>query len=166
MSTLTLPEALYTCIPMTTRRMQRICGASATRRRGKAGYVCVLPGDECTLAQLVDDIHVWHVNRVGIDLASMRSLHSPDYVVFPVTERLSFLTLYSPSTVSSGDEYYAGPVSTGTSSFEFGDDYIYSVYVSKTVHCIMCSVVFTFADKNHIHVPVYYILLQTIYIFA
>ena len=50
-------------------------------------------------------------------------------MVSPVTGTLSFLTLYSPSTVSSGDDDYSGPVSTG-GAFEFGDGYIYSVYVS------------------------------------
>ena len=52
------------------------------------------------------------------------------YVVyFPVTGTLSFLTLYSPSTVSSGDDNYGGSVST-EGAFEFGDGYVYSVYVS------------------------------------
>ena len=52
------------------------------------------------------------------------------YVVyFPVTGTLPFLTLNSSSTVSSGDDNYGGSVSTGA-AFEFGDGYIYSVYVS------------------------------------
>ena len=52
------------------------------------------------------------------------------YVVyFPVTGTLSFLTLHSPSTLASGDDNYGGFVSTG-GAFEFGDGYIYSVYVS------------------------------------
>ena len=55
-------------------------------------------------------------------------------MVFSVTGTLSFLTLYSPSTFS-GDDNYVGPVSTGE-AFEFGDGYIYSVYVSnvQTIH--------------------------------
>ena len=57
---------------------------------------------------------------------------------FPVTGILSFLTLYSPSTVSSGDSYYGGPVST-EGAFEFGDGYVYSVYVS-TVQKDACKV--------------------------
>ena len=62
----------------------------------------------------------------------------------PVTATLSFLTLNSPLTVSSGDDDYAGPVSTGT-GFQFGDGYIHSVYVSiiqkdAYVYCTICSV--------------------------
>ena len=50
---------------------------------------------------------------------------------FPVTGRLSFLTLNSPSTLASGDDNYGvgDSVSTG-GAFEFGDGYIYSVFVS------------------------------------
>ena len=48
------------------RRMHSICGACAMSRRGKAGYVCVLHGDACTLAQLVE-------YQVGIDLAIVRA---------------------------------------------------------------------------------------------
>ena len=65
-----------------------------------------------------------------------------NYVVSPVTGTLSFLTLYSPSTVSSGDDDYSGPVSTGTSAFAFGNSYIYNVYVS-TIHCKNLKVVLT-----------------------
>ena len=59
----------------------------------------------------------------------MYSLDNYMYVVFPFTGTLSFLTLYSPSTVTRGDEDYGGRVSTG-GGFEFGNGYIYSVYVS------------------------------------
>ena len=56
----------------TTRRMQSICGASATSGRGKAGYVCVLCGDTCALAPSLDDIHI-----NNIELASKGSLCLP-----------------------------------------------------------------------------------------
>ena len=51
------------------------------------------------------------------------------YVVYPVTGTLSFLTLNSPSTVSSGDDNYGGAVST-RGAFDFGGGYIYNVHVS------------------------------------
>ena len=60
---------------------------------------------------------------------------------FSVTGTLPFLTLHSPSTVSSGDDYYGGSVSTGR-RFKFGDGYVHSVYVSTVqkdtcVHCVL-----------------------------
>ena len=65
--------------------------------------------------------------------------HVFHYVVFSVTGTLSFLTLNSPSTVSRGDDNYGGSVSIG-GTFEFGNGYISSVYVS-TVHAkgYMCT---------------------------
>ena len=60
---------------------------------------------------------------------------------FPVTGTLFFLTLNSPSSVSSGDGDYGGPVST-RGAFEFGNSYIYSVYVSTIQKdiCVQCTV--------------------------
>ena len=55
-------------------------------------------------------------------------------MVFPVTGTLPFLTLYSASTVTRGDEYFGGPVST-LGTFEFGDGYVKSVYVSTVQIC-------------------------------
>ena len=66
----------------------------------------------------------------------------------PVTGTLSFLTLYSPSSISSGDDY-GGPVST-RGAFEFGNGYINVLRVSTTV----CAVLF-------VHVTsVYYYLFM------
>ena len=48
---------------------------------------------------------------------------------FPVTGTLSFVTLYSPSTLTSGDENYGGFLLTRT-GFMFGNDYVYSIFVS------------------------------------
>ena len=74
-------------------------------------------------------------------------------VVFSITGTLFFLTLNSSSTVSSGDDNYGGPVSTG-GAFEFGNSYIYNVYVSSIqtdtrVHRTICSC------KLHIHLQAY-----------
>ena len=60
-------------------------------------------------------------------------------VYFLVTGRLSFLTLYRATTLSRGFDSY--PVSTG-GAFQFGDGYVYSVYVSTVekdtcVHCVL-----------------------------
>ena len=50
-----------------------------------------------------------------------------------------------------------------STSFAFGDGYIYSVYVS-TLYTLQNMHVYTVlsVQLDHIHVPVYYTLLQTI----
>ena len=84
----------------------------------------------------------------------MYSLDNYMYVVFPVTGTLSFLTLYSPSTISRGNDYYGGRVSTG-GAFEFGNGYIYSVYVS-TVQKDTCV-------HKHVSVNVRYMCILCVY---
>ena len=59
----------------------------------------------------------------------MYSFDNYVYVVSPVTGTLSFLTLNFPAIVASGDDYYGSSVST-VGAFEFGNGYIYNVYVS------------------------------------
>ena len=43
-------------------------------KRGKAGYVCPLRRNACTLALSVDDIYT---NKIGIEFTSKGSLRSP-----------------------------------------------------------------------------------------
>ena len=75
---------------------------------------------------------------------------------FPVTGTLPFLTLFSPLTVSSGDEYYGGPVSTGLGRrFRFGDGNDFRVYVSTVQNDTCCTGYYLLL---HVYTVVLYLL--------
>ena len=61
-----------------SQRMQSICGASAMSGRGKAGYVCALCGDACTLAWSV----MTHNKDLALTLLVRARCTCPNYIPF------------------------------------------------------------------------------------